>query len=157
MTGNLSGAQSGDVFGEPDGAGRGDRASGGLEDVAVRIDSREIGALEQRVADRRHLGAPPGMRTLVVLPSDDHAPQGQLRRVVAQQDLVPGGKITIGSSFRWLDGLAVVLDPNISLHPRRPETYQAMLPLRRRWPVHDRSDDPTVPRAVVPWDFPPFR
>jgi hypothetical protein len=35
----------------------------------VGIDPGELGALEQRVADRRHLGAPPGVRAVVVLPT----------------------------------------------------------------------------------------
>ena len=70
MTENLSGGRSGDVFGERDGVWRGDRASGGLKHVVVRIDAGELRALEQRVEERRGLSAALGARAVVILPPD---------------------------------------------------------------------------------------
>jgi hypothetical protein len=57
VTGNLSRTGSGQVFGGRDSTGDRDRAIRRLEDVAVRIDARELDAPEERGADRDRLGA----------------------------------------------------------------------------------------------------
>jgi len=50
------------------------------------IDTAQPGGLKEGVEDRRDLGTPLGLRSVVVLPADHNASQGTLGGVVVDRD-----------------------------------------------------------------------
>ena len=64
----------------------GDGALGGEGDVGAGIDAAQFGGFEEGIEDRGDLGAPLGLRAVVVLAADDDASQGPLGGVVVERD-----------------------------------------------------------------------
>ena len=67
--------RSGDIFGEADGAGRGDGAAGGLEHIGMGIDAGELGAFGRRLEERCDLGAALGTQAVVNLAQNREKPR----------------------------------------------------------------------------------
>ncbi|HKY33528.1 MAG TPA: hypothetical protein VJV23_13425 [Candidatus Polarisedimenticolia bacterium] len=81
------------MVGQGDGVGVSEGRPGGGKQVQLRLDSGELGGLEQTVEQRRHLGAALRPGAVVILAAHDHTSESALGDIVV--------KLEDASRFLW--------------------------------------------------------